>query len=268
MTGWISLTALATTIALAGPEGAVPVTELALHTHHHASLEECRLAGATAPRPAHVDPLTSPGLRKRCFERSRLPQPCLHVQASVIRDHDRSLVVDLENEPGFGPSPDAIQQQRGQDVESLRERGAILARWPAGSWHDLRLCLDGPPVTARRIDVPARCTLLLPEYAGKPHLARLERPNEQGCIVAVNPGPGTLAVDAFLLPPVQEEDAGRHFRHGRGERFPLCVAPGATARQQYALIGDWADAWHVELVLVHGPDTEDRCPADHGRAGR
>ena len=112
----------------------------------------------------------------------------------------------------------------------------------------------------------ARC--FSPEYAGKPHLSRLERPNEQGCIVAVNPGPGTLAVDAFLLPPVQEEDAARHFRHGRGERFPLCVSAGSTARRHYAPIGDWADAWHVELVLVHGPDTEGRCPAGNAGASR
>ena len=253
MNGWISLTALATTVALSGPDGTEPITEIELHAKHHATREECALAPVSIRRPIHVDPLTWPGSRNRCLERARVQRRCIHVQVSVVRNHDRSLLVDVELEPDHGPAPDPTQQRRAENVRGLAERGAILARWPAGAWHDLQICPNEGAVKRKRIRVPPRCTLLLARSVGKPHPARLERPGEAGCIVAVNPRQRPLAVDVSIPPPAQGETR-KHFRTGPGASFPACIAPRSAIRFRYQLIGEWATAWHVDhtLVLIRG----------------
>ena len=260
MNDWVSLTALATTVALGGPDGAQPITELELHANHHPTRKECALAPVSIRRPTHVDPLTWPGSRSRCLESGRVQRRCIHVQVSVVRDHDRNLLVDVELEPDLGPGPDAIQQRRPRNVEGLAERGAILARWPADAWHDLQICPDEESVKRKRIRVPPRCTLLLVRYAGKPHPARIERPGEAACIVAVNPRQRPLAVDVTIPPPAEGETR-KHFRTGTGASFPACIAPQSAIRWRYQLIGEWATAWHVDhtLVLVGGSQTQ--CPA-------
>lgn len=267
MNGLISLTALATTVALGGPDGSQPISEIELHTSHHSTREECALAPVTIRRPTHVDPLTWPGSRNRCLDRARVRGRCIHAQVSVVRDHDRSLLVDVELEPNLGPAPDATQQRRAEEVAGLRERGAILARWPAGAWHDLQICLDEASILRKRIEVPPRCVLLLGDYAGKPHPARLERPGERGCIVAVNPGPDTLAVYASIPPPAQGE-TWRHFRYGEDRPFPACVAAGSTARWRYGLVGEWGKAWHVAHNLVMWWPAEGECGAGTGARRR
>ena len=222
MSDWFSLTALATTIALAGADRDEPISEIELRTGHHATLQKCAWDAVPFERPIHVDPITRAGLRTRCIEWRRLSGRCLHVQVSVVRDHDGSFLVDIETEPDLGSAPDAVQQYRARTVRGLAERGAILARWPAGAWHDMRVCPDEDTVLRRRIDVPARCQLLLARDAGKPHPAKLERPGERGCVVAVNTTGRALAVDVSIPPPAQGETR-RHFRHGEGGAFPLCI---------------------------------------------
>ena len=136
--------------------------------------------------------------------------------------------------------------------------GAILARWPAGAWHDMRVCPDEDTVLRRQIHVPARCQLLLASDAGKPHPAKLERPGERGCVVAVNATGRALAVDVSLPPPAQGETR-RHFRPGEGGAFPYCVEPRSVHRLTYGLTGEWARAWHVAHTLVLTPETPAKC---------
>ena len=130
MNDWLSLTALASTIALAGPDHVEPNSEIGLRVGHHATRNACAVDAVPFKHPKHVDPLTRPGHRLRCVERRRLNGRCLHVQVSVVRDHDGSFLVDLETEPDLGPGPDTLQQYRAQTVPGLAERGSILARQP------------------------------------------------------------------------------------------------------------------------------------------
>ena len=260
MSSWISLTVFATVVALGSGDGAEPMTEIELHVGRHETREECALASVRMLRPDHVDVLTSQGSRVRCLERAKVRQRCFHAQVSVVRDHDRSLAVDVEVEPDLGSAPDSVQQHRAAGVRGLEERGAILARWPVGAWHDYRVCLDEDGVLRRRIHVPARCILLLGRYAGKPHLAWFHRAGEQGCVVAVNPGQKPVALDVSIPPPAEGETRG-HFRFGNGEAFPGCVAPGSTVRRHYRFIGEWAQAWHVRHILVLGGAPKGDCLA-------
>ena len=177
-------------------------------------------------------------------------------------DHDRNLLVDVELEPDLGPGPDATQQRRAGNVEGLAERGAILARWSAGAWHDLQICPEEDAVKRKRIRVPPRCTLLLARYAGKPHPARIERPGEVACVVAVNPGRRPLALDVSIPPPAKGETR-KHFRTGTGASFPACIAPQSAVRLRYQLIGEWAKAWHVDHNFVLTRESKTKCPAGH-----
>ena len=258
MNDWTSLTALASVIALAGPDHAEPISEIELRIGHHATRKVCALDAVPFELPKHVDPLTRPGHRIRCVERRRLIGGCLHVQVSVVRDHDGSFLVDLETEPDLGPGPDTLQQYRAHTVPGLAERGSILARWPRGAWHDMRVCPDDDRVHRRRIQIPMRCLLLLDEHAGKPHLARFERPGERGCLVAVNTKGRPLALDVSIPPPAEGETR-RHFRHTGTGTFPLCAAPHSARRWSYGLIGAWATAWHVAHTVVLTPEAQAGC---------
>ena len=255
MNGWISLTALASTIALAGPHHAEPISQIELRIGHHATQAVCALDAVPFKPPKHVDPLTGPGHRIRCIERRRLNGRCLHVQVSVVRDHDGHFLVDLETEPHLGPGTDTLQQYRAQTVPGLAERGSILARWPRGAWHDIRVCPDEHRIYRRPIQVPARCLLLLDEHTGKPHPARFERPGERGCLVAVNTTQRPLALDVSIPPPAEGETR-KHFRHSDTGTFPLCSAPRSARRWTYGLIGEWGTAWHVAHTVVLTPEAQ------------
>ena len=225
---------------------------------HHATRKVCARDAVPFKPPKHVDSLTGPGHRIRCVERRRLNGRCLHVQVSVVRDHDGSFLVDLETEPDLGPGPDTLQQYRAQTVPGLAERGAILARWPRGAWHDMRVCPDEDRVYHKRVHVPSRYQLLLDRYAGKPHPGRFDRPGERGCLVAVNTTGQALAIDVSIPPPAQGETR-KHFRHSETGTFPLCTAPRSARRWSYGLTREWATAWHVAHTVVLTPEAQAGC---------
>ena len=260
MWDWMSVTAFVTTVALQGTAdgGETPITEIELHMRMHGDFEACTVPTDLPPRPRHIDPLTHAGLRSRCVELARVgARECIHVQVGVVRDFDGSFLVDVEVEPDFAAAPDAVQQLRASGTGGLAERGAILARWPRGAWHDVRICLDAAQVVRRRIDVPAHCTLLESEYWGKPHSATLERAGDRGCVVATNTESHPMLINAYIAPPAEDE-ASRYFRLGEQASLPACVEPGEVRRWNYELDGPWAQAWHVlHYWVMVGDDTGD-----------
>lgn len=224
---------------------------LTLHTATAPTLQQCRWREAPDPAVAHADPITHPGSRRRCAERARLPAGCLHVQVAVVRDFDGALLVDLEHEPGWRRATDPALQRRAREVSGVGERGAILARWPAGAWTDVRLCpaeLGAGPSHVGPVPAPSRCALL--SGSGKPWAARFERPGEVHC--AVLAGAVRHGVEAWAQIPHDRSEDGIEALGVGSAAGPArwLVSAGRTLRVRYRLAGDYAGAWHTDYVVV------------------
>lgn len=120
--------------------------------------------------------------------------PTLHLQVAVVRDPHGALLVDFEPAPGWRRTTDAVFQRRARSVPGVGERGAILARWPAGAWTDVRVCPAGLGVGPSPMS-PSKDVLdrFIPALGGGVLVSNLTGVESVSFIPALSGGLGSMA---------------------------------------------------------------------------
>lgn len=237
-TTWFVVAAM----AFADADGQATVTAAAGAV---ADAEECglwRLRERSELVANHEDPLSAAGTGRSC-RKIEAGEECAEWRISVVRDADGAMLVDVE--PDDPPANDGAMQDRARKMDPSPEQGAVLARWPVGSWHPVRMC-SGVETTLQ-VEAPHVCTVVEPN--GKPYPLAFGRGNEQRCAVLIG-GQTGATLNAYGT----GGGAGVEFANDEGgTAFPFMVAPGEVERIEYRLGDDDAALWHVEHILVATP---------------
>ena len=237
-TTWFVVAAM----AFADADGRATVTATAGAV---ADTEECGLWGLqeqSAHAARHQDPLSASGVGRAC-QQIDAGDLCTDWRISVVRDASGALLVDVEAD--IPPADDDVMQQKAWQMAPSPEQGAVLARWPAGSWQQVRMCVGD--TTTRQVEAPHVCTLVAPD--GKPYPLTFGRGVERRCAVLMG-GPTGATLNAYGV----RGGAGVEFADEEGgAAFPFTAGAGAVERIEYRLGDDYATLWHVEHILVATP---------------